>query len=62
MLRHYLSVIRENIHMQRLYATDLLALTFYKIIKCWFGLFIHPSFTYVTLDTSIPDYNLQHNL
>ena len=49
MLRHYQSTIRENIHMQCLYATDLLTLTFYKIIKCWFGLvwFIYSSFIHI---------------
>jgi len=28
----------------------------------WFGLLYIHSVTYVTLDTSITDYNLQHNL
>jgi hypothetical protein len=40
------------------------AVTFCCKTPVWFGLvylFIH-SVTYVTLDTSITDYNLQHNL
>jgi hypothetical protein len=37
-------------------------LVWFGVFGFWFGyLFIH-SVTYVTLDTSITDYNLQHNL